>query len=59
MKIDDIFDNADDITANKIAGNYPVLNEKDKERLFAMSKRKYNITLHFLYINLLNLNIII
>lgn len=44
MKIDDIFDNADDITANKIAGNYPVLNEKDKERLFAMSKRKYNIT---------------
>lgn len=42
MKIDVFFDNADDITADKIAESYPILNEDHKERLFAMSKRKYD-----------------
>lgn len=43
MKIDDIFKNADDVTIDRITEKYPVLSEKDKERLYAMSKRKYNI----------------
>lgn len=43
MKIDDVFNDIDNETAEKLADDYPVLNEDEKERLYAMSKRKYNI----------------
>ena len=43
MKIDDVFNDIDNETAEKLADDYPVLNDDEKERLYAMSKRKYNI----------------
>ena len=43
MKMEDFFNNTDESTANRIAEKYPVLSDEEKERLFAMSKRKYNI----------------
>ena len=42
MKIDDVFNDIDNETAEKLADDYPVLNDDEKERLYAMSKRKYN-----------------
>ena len=39
----DIFDDPDDETINSIASNYPILTEEEKDRMFAMSERKYNI----------------
>lgn len=39
----DIFDDPDDETINNIASNYPILTEEEKDRMFAMSERKYNI----------------
>ncbi len=38
-----IFDDPDDETINSIASNYPILTEEEKDRMFAMSERKYNI----------------
>lgn len=42
MNIRHFFDNADGKTIDRITENYPLLNSKDKERLYAMSKKKYN-----------------
>lgn len=42
MNIRHFFDNADEKTIDRITENYPLLNSKDKERLYAMSKKKYN-----------------
>ena len=39
----DIFNDPDDEIINEIAANYPVLTDKEKERMFSMSERKYNI----------------
>lgn len=43
MKDFDIFRNTDDMTVEMIAGSYPVLTDEEKERMFAMSERKFNI----------------
>ncbi|MBR4626664.1 MAG: hypothetical protein IKO47_03005 [Ruminococcus sp.] len=40
----DIFDNAGDDMIDKISKEYPVLTDEEKERLFAMSERKFNIS---------------
>ena len=42
MDIKDILDNSDDMTAGRIAEKYPALSDDEKERLFAMSVRKFN-----------------
>ena len=42
MKLEDIFSNADEKSAERIAERYPVLSEDEKERLYIMSKRKYD-----------------
>ena len=42
MRFDDIFNDIDNDTAEKLSQEYPVLTDKEKERLYAMSKRKYN-----------------
>lgn len=42
MNIRHFFDNVDEKTIDRITENYPLLNSKDKERLYAMSKKKYN-----------------
>lgn len=39
----EIFDNAGDDMIEKIAEDYPVLTDEEKERMFAMSERKFNI----------------
>lgn len=43
MRSDDLFSNIDDKTAGRLSEEYPVLKAEQKERLYAMSKRKYNI----------------
>ena len=43
MKDFDIFRNTDDMTVENIARSYPVLTGEEKERMFAMSERKFNI----------------
>jgi hypothetical protein len=40
----DIFRNSDDSVLEQIAKEYTVLTDEEKERMFAMSERKYNIT---------------
>lgn len=40
----DVFEDPDDEILNEIAANYPILTEEEKERMFSMSERKYNIT---------------
>lgn len=42
MNIRNLFDNSDDKTIDRITEKYPFLNADDKERLFVMSKNKYN-----------------
>ena len=44
MKEFDIFRNMDDLTVERIADIHPVLTAEEKERMFAMSERKFNIT---------------
>ena len=44
MKEFDIFRNTDDMTVERIANIHPVLTNEEKERMFAMSERKFNIT---------------
>ena len=41
-KKEDLFTNIDQRTIEDIADNFPVLSEEEKERIFAMSERKYN-----------------
>lgn len=43
MRDFDIFRNTDDMTVEMIAASYPVLSDEEKERMFAMSERKFNI----------------
>ena len=43
MKDFDIFRNTDDMTVEMIADSYPVLSDEEKERMFSMSERKFNI----------------
>lgn len=42
MDIRHLFDNADEKTIDRITEKYPPLSSADKERLYAMSKKKYN-----------------
>ena len=43
MKDFDIFRNTDDMTVEMIADSYPVLSDEERERMFSMSERKFNI----------------
>ncbi|MBP5431875.1 hypothetical protein [Ruminococcus sp.] len=43
MKNHDFFKELDDMDIEKIAQDFPVLTDEEKERIFAMSERKYNI----------------
>lgn len=43
MRSEDIFSNIDDRTAERLSEEYPVLDEKRKARLYAMSKRKFDM----------------
>ena len=43
MRSDDLFNDIDKNTAQWLSEDYPVLKAEQKERLYAMSKRKYNI----------------
>lgn len=43
MKDLDIFGNIDDMSVDMIASSYPVLTDEEKERMFSMSERKFNI----------------
>ena len=43
MKSDDLFNDIDKKTAQWLSEDYPVLKAEQKERLYAMSKRKYDI----------------
>ena len=43
MRSSDVFSNIDDKTAERLSVGYPVLDSRQKERLYAMSKRKYEI----------------
>ncbi len=42
MNIHDFFDNPDDAFIDRITEEYPILDTDKKERLYAMSKNKYN-----------------
>ena len=42
MNIRHFFDNIDEKTIDRITEKYPPLSSDDKERLYAMSKNKYN-----------------
>lgn len=42
MKRNDIFGVSDDTSVEKIAEEFPVLTDEEKERIFAMSEKKYN-----------------
>jgi len=44
MREFDIFKNTDDMTVEAIANEFPVLTAEERERMFAMSERKFNIT---------------
>ena len=39
---DDLFKNTDDMTIDSLAQDFPVLTDEEKERIYAMSERKYN-----------------
>ena len=43
MRFSDVFSDIDDKTAERLSAGYPVLDGRQKERLYAMSKRKYEI----------------
>lgn len=43
MRTDDVFNDIDSKTADRLAKEYPVLKDEQKERLYAMSKRKFDI----------------
>lgn len=43
MRTDDVFNDIDSKTADRLAKEYPVLGDEQKERLYAMSKRKFDI----------------
>ena len=43
MRTDDVFNDIDSRTADRLAKEYPVLRDEQKERLYAMSKRKFDI----------------
>lgn len=43
MRFDDLFNDIDKNTADRLSKEYPVLKDEKRERLYAMSKRKYNI----------------
>ena len=38
----DLFEKTDEMVVEKVAQEFPVLTEEEKERIFAMSERKYN-----------------
>ncbi len=40
----DVFEDPNDEILNEIAVNYPILTDEEKDRMFSMSERKYNIT---------------
>ena len=44
MKDYDLFPDLDDETLDKLAQEFPVLTDEEKERMYTMSERKYNIT---------------
>ena len=43
MRTDDVFNDIDSKTADRLSKEYPVLDDERKERLYAMSKRKFDI----------------
>jgi hypothetical protein len=43
MRSEDLFNDIDDKTADRLSKEYPVLKDEQKERLYAMSKRKFDI----------------
>lgn len=43
MRFDDLFNDIDNNMADRLSKEYPVLKDEKRERLYAMSKRKYNI----------------
>lgn len=43
MRTDDVFNDIDNNTAERLSKEYPVLKDEQKERLYAMSKRKFDI----------------
>lgn len=43
MRFDDLFNDIDNNTADRLSEEYPVLKDDRKERLYAMSKRKYDM----------------
>ena len=44
MKDNDLFFDLDDETIDMLAQEFPVLTDEEKERMYAMSERKYNIS---------------
>ena len=44
MKDNDLFMNIDDKTIDELAQDFPILTDEEKERMYTMSERKYNIT---------------
>lgn len=42
----DLFDKTDEMVVEKVAQEFPVLTEEEKERIFAMSERKYNLDMN-------------
>lgn len=42
----DLFENTDGKIVEKVAEEFPVLTDEEKERIFAMSERKYNISIN-------------
>lgn len=44
MKDNDLLFDLDDEAIEKLAQEFPVLTDEEKERMYAMSERKYNIT---------------
>lgn len=44
MKENDLFINIDDETVDELAQDFPILTDEEKERMYTMSERKYNIT---------------
>ena len=43
MKLNDFFNEPDEVTTDRVSEKCPALSDQHKERLFAMSKRKYDI----------------
>lgn len=44
MNNKDLFEETDEMIVEKVAEEFPVLTDEEKERIFAMSERKYNIS---------------